>query len=304
MNDTMLHVGKRAIIITNPDKILFPKSGITKLEMVEYYQRIAPVMVPHLKNRPISMQRFPEGIGHEGFFQKDASDYFPSWIKRVEVEKGDTSKVVSHVLCNDAATLVYLASQAVITPHIWLSTVNRLNYPDRIIFDFDPSGKDFSQVCKAAKLFKAFLEELGLAPFVMTTGSRGLHVNIPIKRELLFDDVRQIARDIAAVMVKQYPKLLTLEVRKEKRKGKIFVDYLRNAWAQTAVAPYAMRAREKAPIATPLGWKEVNSSLTPQKYNLSNIFKRISRIGDPWEDIDQYAKSVKRVGKELESLKY
>jgi bifunctional non-homologous end joining protein LigD len=206
-------------------------------------------------------------------------------------------------LCNDAATLVYLASQAVITPHIWLSAINKLNYPDRIIFDLDPSGTNFAEICKAAKLFKSFLEELGLVPFVMTTGSRGLHVNIPIKRDLLFDDVRQIARDIAAAMVQQYPKLLTLEMRKEKREGKIFVDYLRNAWAQTAVAPYAVRAREKAPIATPLDWKEVNSSLTPQKYNISNIFKRISRIGDPWEDIDQHERSVKRVAKELECLK-
>lgn len=304
MNEFLCHLGKHKIKITNQDRILFPKSKISKWDLIDYYQRIAPVMIPHIKNRPIMMHRFVNGIGDEGFYQKDAADYFPAWIKRLSVAKEDKS-VIEHVLCNDAATLVYLTNQAVIAYHMWLSKADKLNYPDRLIFDFDPpSVKAFDKVVKAAKACKALLQELGLTPFVMTTGSKGLHVVTPIKRELLFDDVRLFARDVAQLLADQYPEYMTIEVRKNRRKGRVFIDYLRNAWAQTGVAPYSVRAIEKAPIATPLDWKEVNSSLTPQKYNIGNIFKRISRIGDPWDDIDQYARSVKKVDGKLELSKF
>ncbi len=304
MSEYVLKVGGRKVKITNPDRILFPISKITKRELIEYYDRIAPLMIPHIKDRPVSMQRFPSGIDMDGFFQKDAPDYFPAWIARAYVEKGDTSQVVSHVLCNSAATLVYLANQAVITPHVWLSKIDKLNYPDRMIFDFDPpSVKAFAQVRKAAKLFKTLLEDIGLTPFVMTTGSKGLHVTVPIKREFDFDQVRAFTRTVAARLVEQHPEHLTLEVRKNKRKGRIFVDYLRNAWAQTGVAPYAVRAKEHAPIATPLYWKEVNAALDPQKYRIKNIFKRIARTGDPWADIAKHAGSVKAAQKRLDKLK-
>lgn len=303
MNEYLLEVDGREVNITNPDRVLFPKSKITKQEMIDYYKRIAPLMIPHIKNRPISMQRFPSGIDTDGFFQKDAPDYFPDWIKRAYVEKGDKSKVVSHVLCNNAATLVYLANQAVITPHVWLSKIDKLNYPDRMIFDLDPpSVKAFAVVRKVAKIFKSLLEDIGLTPFVMTTGSKGLHITVPIKRELLFDEVRAFTRAVAAKLVEQHPQHLTIELRKNKRKGRIFVDYLRNAWAQTGVAPYAVRAREGAPIATPLDWKEVTSSLNPQKYKIKNIFKRVARTGDPWAGIAKHAGSVKAAQKKFHKL--
>jgi bifunctional non-homologous end joining protein LigD len=264
--------------------------------MIQYYQRIASFIIPHIKNRPISMQRFPNGIDGEGFYQKDASGYFPEWIKLFDIEKGDKTKVVHHVLCNDVQTLVYLANQAVITPHIWLSKVNNIHYPDRLIFDLDPpSIKQFPEICKAAKLFKNVLENLGLHPFVMTTGSKGLHVVVPIKPNCDFEYVRTFARQLAELLVQQHPQHLTVEIRKDKREGRIFVDYLRNAWAQTGVAPYAVRAKEGAPIATPLQWKEVNSQLSSQKYTIKNIFRRVSRIGDPWQDIDAHAKSIKSI---------
>ncbi|MEX0849033.1 MAG: non-homologous end-joining DNA ligase [Candidatus Dependentiae bacterium] len=296
MNDFFLKVGSQEVKITNPDRILFPKSSISKWSMIQYYQRIASFMIPHIKNRPISMQRFPNGIDGEGFYQKDASGYFPEWIKIFDIEKVDKTKVVHHVLCNNVQTLVYLANQAVITPHVWLSKVNNIHCPDRLIFDLDPpSVKQFDEVRKSAKIFKSVLEDLGLHPFVMTTGSKGLHVTVPIKPDTLFDDVRSFARDIAELMVKQNPEILTLEMRKENRKGKIFADYLRNAWAQTGVAPYAIRAKKGAPIATPLQWKEVNSQLSSQKYTIKNIFRRVSRIGDPWQDINAYAKSIKSI---------
>lgn len=296
MNDFVLDVGNKKVKITNPDRILFPKANITKWEMIQYYERIAPLMIPHIKDRPLTLHRFPNGIDAEGFYQKDASGYFPDWIKTCAIQKGDKSKVVHHVLANNAATLVYLANQATITPHIWLSKEKKLNYPDRMIFDLDPpSIKQFDQIRKAAKIFKQVLEDLGLHPFVMTTGSKGLHVTVPIKPNCDFEYVRSFARQLAELLVQQHPEHLTVEIRKDKRKGRIFVDYLRNAWAQTGVAPYAVRAKEGAPIATPLKWSEVNSALNPQKYKIKNIFRRVSRGGDSWEDINEYAKSIKTI---------
>lgn len=302
MNDKTVTVGNHKIIITNPDRILFARAKITKWDLVSYYQRIAPIMLPHIKNKPISMQRFPSGIAHEGFFQKDTPDYFPFWIKRLDVQREDKG-IVSHVLCNNAATLVYLASQAVITPHVWLSRADKLNYPDCVIFDLDPAGSGmFDMICQAAKLLKDILQELGMAPFVMTTGSRGLHVFVPIKRELMFDKVRDFAKELSFLLAQEYPKQLTVEFYKKKRGRRVFLDYLRNAWTATAVAPYALRPNPQAGIATPLEWKEVNSRLAPDSFTIKNIFKRIERVGDPWKDIAQSATSVKAAYKKLKKL--
>lgn len=303
MNDTVLHINKHNIVISNKTKLLFPKSKITKWQLVDYYQKIAPIMLSHTKDRPISMQRFPSGIDQEGFFHKDTPDYFPDWIKTVGVQRENKSKIVSHVLCNNAATLVYLANQGVITPHLWLSKIDNLNYPDRMIFDLDPSAAHtFAKVIHAAKILRKMLESLNLVPFVMSTGSRGLHIVTPIKQELLFDEVRDFARDIAKFLAQQYPQELTIEMRKNKRKRRIFIDYLRNAWAQTAVAPYAVRAIEGAPVAAPLLWKELTPSLHPQKFTIKNVLRRIGRIGDPWHDINTYAASLKTARKKFKQL--
>lgn len=303
MNDTTLHIDGHDIAISNRSKLLFPKSKITKGQLIDYYHNIAPIMLQHTKDRPISMQRFPSGIDQEGFFHKDAPEYFPQWIKTIGVERENKSKIVWHVLCNNTATLVYLANQGVITPHLWLSKADKLNYPDRLIFDLDPSAAGtFAKVIHAAKILKKILESLDLIPFIMTTGSRGLHVVTPIKRELLFDEVRDFARDIAERIAQQYPEELTVEIRKNKRKKRVFVDYLRNAWAQTAVAPYAVRALEGAPVATPLLWKELTPSLHPQKFSIKNIFRRLNRIGDPWQDINAHAGSLKAAQKKLKQM--
>jgi bifunctional non-homologous end joining protein LigD len=293
MNDFFREVNGQSVKITNPDRVLFGKSGITKLEMIDYYERIAPIMLVHIRNRPLSMQRFPEGITGESFYQKDASDYFPAWIKRFDVEREDKAKIVHHVLCNNAQTLVYLANQAVITPHIWLSTTRTIHKPNQLIFDLDPSeGATFVDVMYMAKRCKKFLEELGMHPFVKTTGSRGLHVTVPIEPKHDFDTVRAFAKEISQQLVKENPDRATLQMRLDKRDGKVFIDYLRNAWAQTAVAPYAVRAREGAPIATPIAWKELTSSLEPRAYTVKNIFRRISRKGDIWEHIADQAVSI------------
>ena len=295
-----VRIGKVTVELSNLDKVLFPDDGITKGELVEYYRKVAGHMLPYLADRPVSMQRFPDGIGKEGFYQKSISDYFPDWIDRVEVPKeGGT---VTHVVCQDAATLVYLANQGCITPHVWLSRKDRIRHPDRMIFDLDPSGDDFGAVRSAARTLRELLDELGLAPYVMTTGGRGLHVVTPLDRSADFDDVRAFARDAADLLARRQPGRLTTETRKNKRRGRIFLDYLRNAWAQTAVPPFAVRARKGAPVAMPLGWDELGRAVSGSAYHVGNAFRRLGRADDPWRGMARRARSLSKPRRKLDAL--
>ena len=287
--------------VSRPDKVLFPDDGITKSELAVYYESVAQPMLRHIKDRPISMQRFPDGIGKHGFFHKDVPDHFPDWVRRVEVPKKNGT--VTHALICDARTLVYLADQASITPHVWLSRADKLKQPDRLVFDLDPSSGNFADVRRAARSIGELVQELGLSPFAMTTGSRGVHVWIPLRRQAGFDDVRRFARDLAQVMVDRAPEALTLEARKEKRGGRILIDVMRNGYAQTAVPPYAVRARPTTPVATPLRWQELSdSSLRPDKFTLRNLDRRLARVGDPWAEIARHARGLDRPRKRLNKL--
>ena len=298
-----LMVGRRKISITNGDKIIFPKTNISKKELIDYYYNIANIMVPYMKNRPLTMQRFVHGADKEGFYQKNASDYFPSWIKRIPIKKKEDG-LVNYVVCNNAPTLVYLANQLSITFHVWLSRVDKLNFPDRMIFDLDPSVKGFAIVRFAARQLNTFLRTIGLIPFVMTTGSRGLHVVVPLDRKADFDTVRSCARDIADLLVARYPAKFTTEIRKVKRGKRLFIDTLRNSFAQTGVAPYSVRARPGAPIATPIFWDELGTrGMRSDKFTIKTIFRRLSRKDDPWHDIDKYACSLKKARKQLDIIR-
>lgn len=278
-----IEVGNRLIAITNPDRVLFGKSGITKGELIEYYRKIAPIMLPLIKDHPLTMQRFPDGIEGEGFYQKDVSSYFPAWIKTKAVAKKDDGQV-HYVVANSQATLVYLANQACIVMHAWPSRIDKLHYPDRLIFDLDPSVENFSLVRKAALELKDILEDVGVTCFVMTTGSKGLHVVAPLIRKYTNDSIVTWAQEIAKKMIARHPDRYTLELRKEKRGDRIFIDTLRNSWSATSVAPYSVRAREGAPIATPIYWKDVASqSLRSDTYTIKNIEKYF-RKGNPWHD--------------------
>lgn len=287
-----IKVGRFTITTTKEDLVLFGSSGLTKGDLVEYYQNIAPVMLPYVYNRPISMQRFPNGIDEEGFYQKDAPEYFPSWVKRFPIAKHEGG-YVHHVVCNNEATLVYLANQACITIHIWLSKIDKIEYPDRMIFDLDPSGNDFKMIQKAALMFHDFLQDLELTSFAMLTGSRGIHVVVPIKRQYSFEKVRSLAHEIGVHFAQKNPRMFTMEMRKEQRGSKIFVDTLRNAFGQTGVAPYSVRPKPNASVATPITWQEVASpQLRPDMYTITNIFKRLEKIGDPWTTINKHACSL------------
>lgn len=286
-----LEVEGREIGLSHTDKVLFPEAGLTKGDLIAYYRRIAPVMLPHVAGRPLSLQRYPDGITADGFMQKNASDYFPDWVERASLAKQDGA--VQHVVARDAATLVYLANQAAITLHVGLSRIDRIDQPDRLVIDFDPADDDFGKVKRAAKRARQLLEAVGLVPFVQTTGSRGLHVWVPLERKEGFDEVRAFAGEIAARLVAQSPDELTTEQRKAARGDRVYVDVARNAYAQTAAAPYTVRARPTAPVATPLEWDELGDrALTPDRYTIGNLFRRLGQRPDPWREMARHAQPL------------
>ena len=288
--------------ITHPDKVLFPGDGITKGDLATYYEHVAEWMLPHVRDRPVSMQRFPDGIEGKGFFHKDVPDYFPGWIKRVEVPKSNGT--VTHLLIRSADTLVYLVGQNTVTPHVWLSRADRLWQPDRLVIDLDPPpGDDFTAVRRAARMTGELMRELGLSPFAQVTGSKGIHVWTPLRRRSGQEEVREFARDLARVLAQRHPDELTVEWRKEKRDGRILVDTARNTYAQTAVPPYAARPRPGAPVATPIEWDELSDSkLRPDRWNVTNVLGRLSAKGDPWADITSYARGIARARRRVDAL--
>ncbi len=303
MDDRKINVDSYTIEISNLGKVFFPDENITKGDLIDYYRRIAPIMLPYLEERPLMMHRFPDGISKQGFYQKEISDYFPDYIQRTSVEKKEQGGSQTLVVCNNAATLVYLANQACITPHVWLSRRDNPEYPDKLIFDLDPPSVDFEPVRTGARLLKEMLEEIGLTSFVMTTGSKGLHVMVPLDRKGDFNTVRAFASGLADFLAQKEPELFTTETRKDKRQDRIFLDYLRNAYAQTAVPPYAVRAKFGAPVAAPLDWHELESrKLHSSTYNLKNIFRRLGQKDDPWQKAMHKPESLDKPRKRLEDM--
>ncbi len=283
--------GKYCVTITNPDKLLFP-DGITKGDLIEYYATVAPLMIPYLKERALMMHRFPDGILGESFYQKDASAYFPRWIKQVLIPKEGGYN--NYVVCQNKATLVYLANQACITPHVWLSRIDNLHYPDKMIFDLDPSSHDFQLVCHIALRLKELLESFKLHPYVMTTGSHGIHVTVPLDSTCTFEEVKAFALRCAHALLEKEPEHVTVEIRKDKRHGRVFIDTLRNQYGSTAVAPYAVRAHPGAPVATPLYWDELtNKKLSSQTYTIKNIAPRL--VQDPWKSFKRYGRGTRDI---------
>ncbi|PQO23615.1 ATP-dependent DNA ligase [Rhodobacteraceae bacterium WD3A24] len=288
MSDVVIELDGREIALSHPDKVLFPDDGITKRDLADYYRRIAPAALPHWRERALSMERFPDGIEAEGFFQKQIPDHFPDWIDRARLAKeGGT---ITHVVANDAATMVYLADQGCITPHLALARVATPERPDRLIFDLDPSDDRFDKVQDVAARLRDALDDRGLASFVQTSGSRGLHIVLPLDASAGFDATRGFARRLAEEVARAAPALATTAQRKAARGDRVFIDYLRNGYGQTSVAPYAVRARPGAPVATPLRWREAGAAdLTPRAYTIANIFRRLGQTDDPWAGIDAAA---------------
>lgn len=288
-----MRIDDHEVKVSGVGKFLFPREGITKGELIDYYCRVAETMLPHLRGRPVSMLRYPDGIEGRHFYQKQIPTHFPEWIHRaaVPMKKGGVKEMV---VCDDAATLIYLANQLVLTPHVFLSRDDKLNYPDRMIFDLDPPEDGFALAAQAALELRDLLRDTGLMPFVMTTGSRGLHVTVPLVRTTDFDEVRGFAQGIAAVLVERDPDRYTTEMTIANRGNRLFIDTLRNGYAATAVPPYAVRPKPGAPVATPLEWDELGDrQLTSQRYTIRNIFSRLKHLGEPWAAIERHAGQIR-----------
>ena len=307
-----VRVGRHTVEITHPDRVLFPDIGLTKADLADYYRRVAARMLPYLKGRPLTLVRYPDGVGEEGFVQQHAPAYYPEWVVRAAVEKEGGGTVV-HAVADNAATLVYLANQSAVTPHVWLSRVDRPRHPDRMVLDLDPPGHGsgssapgagFDAVRLAARAARDLLGEVGLPAFVMATGSSGLHVVVPLDREADFDTVRAFARDLASELARRHPDALTTEQRTAERGARVFLDTLRNTYAHTAVPPYAVRAFPGAPVATPLAWDELDDpTLHAGRTTVRTLFERLAQIEDPWSGMARRASGLTRARRRLDAVR-
>jgi bifunctional non-homologous end joining protein LigD len=293
-----MRAGRRRVRISSADKLLFPADGITKAALAAYYARIAPVMAPHVRDRPLNLWRWNKGIDNDVVVQQEIPRGAPDWVRRVRVERRRGGSVC-HAVGGEAATLLWLANLNCITPHAWTSRADRPDHPDRLVFDLDPPGEDagshFPAIRDGARALGALLRELGLAGFAMTSGSRGLHVVAPLRRRADSDTARAVAGTIAETLAARLPDVLTTAWRKEKRGGRVLVDVARNTYAQTTVAPYAVRALPGAPVATPLAWDELDDpDLHPRRWTLATVPARVAEHGDPWARIGASARTLPR----------
>jgi bifunctional non-homologous end joining protein LigD len=278
---------------SNEGKVFFPADELAKGDVIDYYERIAEHIVPHLAGRPLVLQRFPDGIEGEGFYQKQASSHFPDWIRTVRVDLAGSDETQDLVVCDGADTLVYLANQACVVLHPWLSRVEALDHPDILVVDLDPPrGDNFDRVRRAARQVKDLFEDLDLPCFVKLTGSKGVHVAVPLEGSDDFDAVRSFAREAMALLAERHPDDLTTEQRKGKRRGRVFLDVGRNAYGQTAVAPYSVRSLPGAPIAAPVGWDELGH-VGPRHVTIRSVFRRLAQREDPWHDLGRRARPLR-----------
>ena len=288
-------------MITHPEKVLFPDDGITKGDLAAYYEAMAPVILPHLRGRPITMERYPAGIGEKGFWQKDVSKGFPEWLQRVAVQKKDG--VVHHPVVTDTRSLLWMTNQNTITQHVSTSRIPDLNYPDICVFDLDPSNDDAEAVRAAAIALRDLLEELTLPSWVKTSGSKGFHIVVPLDGEAQVGQVARFANTVGTVFVSRASDRLTQEFSKADRRGRIYVDTGRNGYSATFAAAYTVRAKPGAPVSAPCHWEEIErGEVNPRTFTLRNMPERMATVGDAWADMRRRGRSLKRPMEKLRRL--
>jgi bifunctional non-homologous end joining protein LigD len=298
------HYGRYQVEISNEDKILFPDAGLTKGDLVDYHERIAEHMLPHLESRALVVQRFPDGIEEEGFYQKQVADHSPRWISTTRVNVESTDGTQELVVCDKAATLAFLSNEACITLHPWLSRTTRIHHPDTLIVDLDPPDGEFGAARRAALRVHALFEELGLVSYAKLTGSKGVHVHVPLNRRTEFDAVRGFAREAMDLLAARHDRELTTEHRIRRRAGRLYLDVGRNAYGQTAVAPWSVRPLPGAPVAAPVAWRELErDAVGPRDYTVENVFRRIGQRTDPWHGMRRRARSLDRARARLHRLR-
>jgi bifunctional non-homologous end joining protein LigD len=288
-------------VITHPEKVLFPDDGITKGDLAAYYEAMAPVILPHLRGRPVTMERYPAGIGKKGFWQKDVSKGFPEWLERVEVSKKDG--VVHHPVVNDTRSLLWITNQNTITQHVWTSRVPDLYHPDICVFDLDPSQDDAAAVRAAALGLRGLLEELTLTSWIKTSGSKGFHIVIRLDGKAHMGQVARFANAVGTLFVKRGRAHLTQEFSKADRHGRIYVDTGRNGYSATFAAAYTVRAKRGAPVSAPCTWEEVErGEVNPGTFTLRNMPDRVATVGDLWADMRGRGRSLTRPSEKLRRL--
>ncbi|HEX2375774.1 MAG TPA: non-homologous end-joining DNA ligase [Actinomycetota bacterium] len=291
--------------VTHPEKVLFPGDGITKGELVEYYRMVAPRMLPLISGRPVTMQRFPDGIGRGGFLQKQIGRHFPDWIERVTAPNRRTRQAtvreeVTYAVCRDPDDLAYLANQGCLTPHVWLSRAPDIHHPDQMVFDLDPASEDLEVLRAAAAALRGLLDELGLASFLKSSGSRGLHVVVPLVPAAETDTVKVVSIAVAEALAARHPDDFTTEGRIAKRNGRLYLDIGRNGYAQTMAAPYAVRALPGAPVSVPLDWAELDGWV-PRSDTVATVADRLAGP-DPWAGLEEAASRLDQAGARLARL--
>ncbi|HEY2433553.1 MAG TPA: non-homologous end-joining DNA ligase [Vicinamibacterales bacterium] len=289
-------------MITHPEKVLFPEDGITKGEVAAYYEAIAPVLLPHIRNRPVTLERYPAGIDKKGFWQKDVSKGFPAWLERVEVPK--KGGVVHHALVTDVRSLMWVVNQNTITPHVWTSRVPDLDHADILVFDLDPPDDRKPDLLRAAAVgLRDLLEELGLPSWIKTTGSKGFHICVPLDAKTDKGKAAGFAHAVGRLLVSRHPRELTLEFYKDDRAGRILVDTGRNDYSATFAAAYAVRPKNGAPVSAPCTWEEaISGEVGPQSFTLGNVPARVERIGDVWADMRRRRRSLRPAIEKLRKL--
>jgi len=279
--NTELIVDKVKVKITNRNKIYWPKEKITKGMMIDYYQEMAPLILPYLKDRPESLKRSPNGIAAPAFYHKDAGGEAPSFVKTISLFSDSTKKDVDYILCNNKATLAYLNNLGCIELNPWNSTTKALDKPDYMIIDLDPSSKNnFEQVIEAALVVKDLLDKAGATAFCKTSGATGMHIFVPMGKKYLYKEVRDFAEIICTMAHEQLPKFTSVERNLKTRGNKMYLDYLQNSRGQTIAAAYSLRPKEGATVSTPLLWKEVKSGLHPSMFTIDTIPKRVKKMKD------------------------
>jgi bifunctional non-homologous end joining protein LigD len=292
--------GDIAIACTNVERVMFPGDGITKGEVLTYYRDVAELIVPELRGRPLTVVRYTKGIDRGGFYQKHYQKHFPAWLDRVAA---GTRTVVEYPVVDSAAGVVYLANQGAIELHVWTSRRDALQRPDLLVFDLDPPDGRFDLARQAAQRVRALLEQLELPAFVKLTGGKGLHVVVPLDDGAEFDEAGELATRIGALLCRRHPDLMTMEFYKKDRRGRLFVDVLRNAIGATLVAPYSLRGRPGAPVSAPIAWSELDDpALCADGIRLRDLREWLDRRGDPWDALRAHAGVVRAARRALAEL--
>ncbi|MBA3901181.1 MAG: DNA ligase, partial [Bacteroidetes bacterium] len=277
--DKKIKVNGNTLQLTNLNKVFWPEEGYTKGDLIEYYQKIAKYILPYLKDRPESMNRHPNGIDGENFFQKNINYVLPEWVKTFEVPSGSKGSI-NYLVCQNKATLMYMANLGCIEINPWSSRINSLDYPDYLIIDLDPLNVDFEVVIEAALMVKEVLDQAKIPGFPKTSGSKGMHILVPLGAKYTYEECKQFAHIIVKAVQKRLPKTTSLERSPKKRPNKLYLDYLQNNHGQTIAVAYCVRPRKGATISTPLEWSEVKKGLHPSQFTMKNIFERLEQKGD------------------------